>query len=87
MKDREADEAKSLLQKRFPMWGESRMRIERMVNDAKKFVYKGGVRFEVRPYGLICCLEETKNKKHPCPDCRFCQWCSHSRCNGCQSQR
>lgn len=62
------------------------MWIERMVNDEKKFIYKGGVRFEVTPYGLLCCLEETKNKKHECPDCRFCQWCSHLRCSGCLDQ-
>lgn len=22
-------------------------------------------------------------KKHPCPDCRFCQWCSDDRCRLC----
>jgi hypothetical protein len=22
-------------------------------------------------------------KKHPCPDCRFCQWCSDERCQLC----
>jgi len=25
----------------------------------------------------------TPAKKHPCPDCRFCQWCSDDRCNLC----
>jgi hypothetical protein len=24
-----------------------------------------------------------ENKKHPCPDCRFCQWCSDARCSAC----
>jgi hypothetical protein len=23
-------------------------------------------------------------KKHPCPDCRFCQWCSEDRCHLCR---
>jgi hypothetical protein len=23
-------------------------------------------------------------RKHPCPDCRVCQWCSDSRCAMCQ---
>lgn len=23
------------------------------------------------------------DKKHPCPDCTFCQWCSDDRCNLC----
>lgn len=22
-------------------------------------------------------------KKHPCPDCRMCQWCSDDRCRMC----
>ncbi len=25
-------------------------------------------------------------KKHPCPDCRMCQWCAEPRCNLCQGQ-
>ncbi|NMC74111.1 MAG: hypothetical protein GYA56_07115 [Geobacteraceae bacterium] len=24
-----------------------------------------------------------EKKKHPCPDCRCCQWCSDSRCGVC----
>lgn len=23
------------------------------------------------------------DKKHPCPDCRHCQWCSDDRCRLC----
>ena len=23
------------------------------------------------------------NKKHPCPDCKMCQWCSDERCRIC----
>ncbi|HMB16229.1 MAG TPA: hypothetical protein VKN62_07925 [Pelovirga sp.] len=23
------------------------------------------------------------SKKHPCPDCRHCQWCSDERCRLC----
>jgi hypothetical protein len=57
-----------------------------MVNDETKFIYKDGVRFEVTTYGLVCCLEEAGCKKHECPDCRFCQWCSPSRCSGCLDQ-
>jgi len=31
-------------------------------------------------------------KKHPCPDCSFCQWCGDDRCalclrEGCQGKR
>jgi hypothetical protein len=24
-----------------------------------------------------------QEKKHPCPDCQFCQWCSDTRCGAC----
>jgi len=54
-----------------------------MANAEKKFIYEDGVRFEVTSYGLICCLEENRNKKHECPDCKFCLWCSDLRCIGC----
>ncbi|MRR56319.1 MAG: hypothetical protein EG822_17770 [Deltaproteobacteria bacterium] len=26
-------------------------------------------------------------KKHPCPDCICCQWCSDSRCGMCLRQK
>ena len=26
---------------------------------------------------------EASDKKHPCPDCGFCQWCSDDRCRLC----
>lgn len=26
-------------------------------------------------------------KKHPCPDCTFCQWCSDDRCRMCLGQK
>ena len=59
--------------------------VDRSDDDCKKqYVYEGGVRFEVTPYGLICSLEETTYKKHDCPDCRFCQWCAEIRCSGCR---
>ncbi|MDD2851184.1 MAG: hypothetical protein PHY09_04690 [Desulfuromonadaceae bacterium] len=25
-------------------------------------------------------------KKHPCPDCIYCQWCADDRCKVCLSQ-
>ncbi len=25
-------------------------------------------------------------KKYPCPDCNFCQFCSETRCNACRQQ-
>jgi hypothetical protein len=27
--------------------------------------------------------EQEREKKHPCPDCSFCQWCSDERCELC----
>ena len=33
----------------------------------------------------LCCLATQGGpKKHPCPDCRFCQHCSDSRCRSCR---
>ncbi len=26
-------------------------------------------------------------KKHPCADCRFCQWCSEDRCQLCRRHK
>ncbi len=31
--------------------------------------------------------ENDSPKKHPCPDCRFCQWCSDDRCQLCLGHR
>ena len=28
-----------------------------------------------------------EEKKHPCPDCRFCQWCGVDRCGLCRGTR
>jgi hypothetical protein len=57
-----------------------------MAKSKKKFIYEDGIRFEVTPYGLVCCLMEDKDKKHHCLDCKFCQWCSDSRCSLCLRQ-
>ncbi|HEX3046655.1 MAG TPA: hypothetical protein VHY08_18005 [Bacillota bacterium] len=27
--------------------------------------------------------KETPSKKHNCPDCRSCQWCSDNKCRVC----
>lgn len=31
--------------------------------------------------------EDNPPKKHPCPDCGFCQWCSDDRCRLCREVR
>ena len=55
-----------------------------MSDSEKKFIYKDGVRFEVTSQGLFYAPEESPAmKKHPCPDCMFCQWCADSRCGLC----
>jgi hypothetical protein len=28
-------------------------------------------------------MSEETAKKHPCPDCTYCQWCSDDRCRLC----
>jgi hypothetical protein len=51
----------------------------------KEFIIVGESRFEVTPQGLFFCPGGgDRKKKHPCPDCHFCQWCSDSRCNLCR---
>lgn len=30
--------------------------------------------------------DEGQNKKYPCPDCKFCQWCSDDRCRKCRGE-
>ena len=51
----------------------------------KKYVYRDGVRFEETPDGLFYAPEAPpSSRKHPCPDCRFCQWCADSRCSLCR---
>ena len=30
--------------------------------------------------------QDAPPKKHPCPDCRFCQWCSDDRCRLCREK-
>jgi hypothetical protein len=58
-----------------------------MEDASKKFIFKNGLRFEVTPDGLFYAPEEfPADKKHPCPDCKFCQWCAVSRCNLCRPQ-
>jgi len=31
--------------------------------------------------------DEGADKKHPCPDCRYCQWCSDDRCRMCRGEK
>ena len=31
--------------------------------------------------------DENGGKKHPCPDCKFCQWCSDDRCRICRMSK
>jgi len=51
---------------------------------SQRFIYKDGLRFEVTPDGLLYAPEGAPGgKKHPCPDCHFCQWCADSRCDAC----
>ncbi|MHC4871004.1 MAG: hypothetical protein ACYTFY_04090 [Planctomycetota bacterium] len=29
-------------------------------------------------------MSDEQPKKHPCPDCKMCQWCSERRCEMCK---
>jgi hypothetical protein len=31
-------------------------------------------------------MSTTPHKKHPCPDCQFCQWCGDDRCHLCRGK-
>jgi hypothetical protein len=33
------------------------------------------------------CQGHVSAKKHPCPDCGFCQWCSDDRCRLCLNRK
>lgn len=35
----------------------------------------------------FCATRSGLPRKHPCPDCHFCQLCSDSRCHSCRSQK
>lgn len=45
-----------------------------------RFRSVGGVQLVFDPDGL----HRDEHKKHPCPDCHFCQGCSESRCQACR---
>jgi hypothetical protein len=33
------------------------------------------------------CGKDPSGKKHPCPDCHFCQGCSDARCHACRGDK
>lgn len=43
------------------------------------FVMIGGLKVYSPAASLLDCP-----KKHPCPDCHFCQYCSDARCQTCR---
>jgi len=53
-------------------------------SEEKEFIDQDGNRFTVTARGLFYCPKAGGAKKHPCPDCYFCQWCSDSRCGLCR---
>ena len=48
-----------------------------------RFRRLGGMDRVFEPGGGVC----QKGKKHPCPDCSFCQGCAETRCLACRSER
>jgi hypothetical protein len=47
------------------------------------FRHLGGVERVYEPSGC----GQREGKKHPCPDCSFCQSCAETRCLTCRSER
>ncbi len=50
----------------------------------RELIDRDGNRFAVTAQGMVYCPKATRAKKHACPDCYFCQWCSESRCGLCR---
>jgi hypothetical protein len=49
-----------------------------------EYVCIDGLRFEKTPHGLVYCPEyQSGHRKHQCPDCIACAWCSDPRCAVC----
>lgn len=51
-------------------------------NTESRFVSVGGMKLVYNP----TFAESESQKKHPCPDCHFCQFCSDARCHSCRSK-
>ena len=32
-------------------------------------------------------MADAVSRKHPCPDCSYCQWCSDERCRLCLNRK
>ena len=43
-----------------------------------------GIRGGADEVGVGRCEHAHSQKKHPCRDCRFCQWCGDDRCHLCR---
>lgn len=48
-----------------------------------RFVKVAGMEHVYQP----CAGVGADSKKHPCPDCHYCQFCSDSRCHACRGAR
>lgn len=49
-------------------------------NDERRFKPLAGMKRVYEP----CIKEGEGAKKHACPDCHYCQFCSDSRCHACR---
>ena len=52
-------------------------------SDEKLFKPLAGLKLVYEPEGGV----KGEGKKHPCPDCRFCQFCCDARCHSCRGKK
>jgi hypothetical protein len=62
-------------------WGEVMEKHESA--DKERFRPVSGLKLVFEP-GNPC---DESAKKHPCPDCHFCQYCSDTRCQSCRGKK
>jgi len=56
---------------------------ERESTDKERFRPMAGLKLVYEPCGGV----QENVKKHPCPDCRFCQFCGDARCHACRGKK
>jgi hypothetical protein len=61
---------------------------EKRLKQKAEYIFIDGLRFEKTSYGLVYCPEyQSGHRKHHCPDCIACAWCSDPRCAVCREPK